>query len=345
MLILLGTVLLILPISSAAGQWTAPLTAFFTATSAVCVTGLVIVDTGTYWSPIGQAIILGLIQIGGFGFMTGSTLVLFLLVGRRTGLRDRVLVQATTDTPNLGSVTTVVKRVALFTVIVEVAGIAILVTAFLAHGDPPLRALTNGVFHAISAFNNAGFDLMGDFRSLTDHAQDPFVLLPIAGLIILGALGFAIVGDVVAKRRWHRLALETKVVVLTSAALLFGGALAIGAVEWNNELTLGLLPPGDRAVNALFMSASARTAGFNSIPMDGLLEISLLLLIPIMFIGGASGSTAGGIKVNTFTLLLIAIISTARGNPSAVAFGRRIRISWCTGRSPWHCCPWPWHSP
>ena len=167
MLILLGTVLLILPISSAAGQWTAPLTAFFTATSAVCVTGLVIADTGTYWSPIGQAIILGLIQIGGFGFMTGSTLVLFLLlVGRRTGLRDRVLVQATTDTPNLGSVTTVVKRVALFTVIVEVAGIAILVTAFLAHGDPPLRALTNGVFHAISAFNNAGFDLMGDFEAL-----------------------------------------------------------------------------------------------------------------------------------------------------------------------------------
>ena len=324
MLILVGTVLLTLPMSSADGGWTEPLTAFFTATSAVCVTGLVLVDTGTYWSPIGQAIILGLIQIGGFGFMTGSTLVLFLLVGRRTGLRDRVLVQATTDTPNLGGVTSVVRRVAIFAVIVEAAGIAVLSTAFLARGDEPLRALTNGVFHAISAFNNAGFDLMGGFRSMTGHAQEPFVLVPIAILIILGALGFAIVGDLAVKRRWRGLALETKVVTLTTAVLLVGGTVAIGALEWNNERTLGALPPTDRAINAFFMSATARTAGFNSVPMDGLLETSLLILIPLMFIGGASGSTAGGIKVNTFMLLLIAIFSTARGNPSAVAFGRRI---------------------
>jgi trk system potassium uptake protein TrkH len=324
LLIAAGSVLLALPMSSAAGTWTSPLTALFTATSAVCVTGLVVVDTATYWSPIGQAVILGLVQIGGFGFMTGSTLLLFVLVGRRTGLRDRVLAQASTDTPTLGGVTEVVRRVAVFTVFVEATGAALLSLAFLAAGDDPLKAAIGGAFHAITAFNNAGFDLMGDFRSLTGYAREPLVLLPIALMIVLGGLGFAIVGDVAAKRRWQRFALETKIVVLTSAALLVGGAVAIGALEWSNPATLGSLPPGDRAVNAFFMSASVRTAGFNSIPMNGLLEVSLMVLVPLMFIGGASGSTAGGIKVNTFTLLLIAIASTARGNPSAMAFGRRI---------------------
>ncbi len=324
LLILVGTVLLALPISSASGTWTVPLTALFTATSAVCVTGLVLVDTATYWSPFGQAVILALVQIGGFGFMTGSTLLLFVLVGRRTGLRDRVLAQASTDTQNLGSVTTVIRRVALFTVVVEVAGAVVLTLTFLARGEQPLHAAISGVFHSISAFNNAGFDLMGDFRSLTGYADDAPVLLAIAVLFVLGALGFAIVGDVAAKRRWTRLALETKVVVLTSAVLLVGGAVLIGAFEWSNPQTLGALAPPDRVVNAIFTAATTRTAGFNSIPTEHMLEISLLIMIPLMFIGGASGSTAGGIKVNTFSLLLIAIISTARGNPSAVAFGRRI---------------------
>ena len=322
-LILAGTVLLALPVAAATGQPSGLLIALFTATSAVCVTGLVVVDTATHWSPFGQAVILALVQIGGFGFMTGSTLLLFLLVGRRTALRDRLLAQATTDAPNLGSVTSLIRRVAAFTLIVETAGAAVLTLLFLARGEQPLHATISGVFHAISAFNNAGFDLTGDFRSLTGYADDAPVLLAIASLFILGALGFAIVGDIASKRQWARLALETKVVVLTTAALLLGGAVLIGAFEWSNPLTLGALQPADRVVNAFFTSAT-RTAGFNSIPTEHLLEISLLILIPLMFIGGASGSTAGGIKVNTFSLLLIAIVSTARGLPSASAFGRRI---------------------
>ena len=322
-LIAIGTVLLALPISTATGSAPDLLTALFTATSAVCVTGLVVVDTATYWSPFGQAVILALVQIGGFGFMTGSTLLLFLLVGRRTALSNRLLAQATTDTPKLGDVASLIRRVGVFTLTVEAIGAVVLGIAFFARGEQPLHAAISGVFHSISAFNNAGFDLTGDFRSLTGYADDPLVLIAIAVLLILGALGFAIVGDVAAKRHWRRLALETKVVVLTSAALLVGGALLIGMFEWSNPQTLGALAPADRVVNAVFMAAS-RTAGFTSVPMEHMLEISLLIMIPLMFIGGASGSTAGGIKVNTFSLLLIAIVSTARGQPSAMAFGRRI---------------------
>ena len=323
-MIVVGTVLLSLPIASAAGTWTPPMVALFTSTSAVCVTGLVVVDTGTYWSPFGQTVILGLIQVGGFGFMTGSTLLLFLLVGRRTGLRDRMLVQASTGAPELGSVTALVRRVAAFTIVAEVAGAVLLGAAFLAHGDDPLRAVTSGIFHSISAFNNAGFDIMGDYRSLTDFIEHPFVLAVIGCLIVLGGLGFAIVGDGLGKRRWQRLALETKVVLLTTAALLLGGTFAIGALEWSNPATLGSIDPVHRVTNALFTSVTARTAGFNSIATGGLAEATLIIVIVLMFIGGASGSTAGGIKVNTFSLLLIAIVSTARGLPSATAFGRRI---------------------
>jgi trk system potassium uptake protein TrkH len=322
--IAIGTVILMLPAASASGTWTAPLVALFTSTSAVCVTGLVVVDTADFWSPFGHVVILALIQVGGFGFMTGSTLLLLLLVGRRTGLRDRVLVQASTGVPDLGSVTTLVKRIAAFTLIVEGIGAVILAVAFLARGFEPLAAAWHGLFHAISAFNNAGFDLMGEFRSLSGYVDDPFVLGSIGILIVLGGLGFAIVGDAMAKRRWSRFALETKIVLLTTLALLLGGTIAISVFDWNNPATLGALPVDQRPLNALFESITLRTAGFSALDTAGLTEASLFVVMALMFIGGASGSTAGGIKVNTFSILLVAIISTARGRPSAEAFGRRI---------------------
>jgi trk system potassium uptake protein TrkH len=323
-LIAVGTVVLMLPLAGRTGTWTDPLTALFTATSAVCVNGLVVVDTADHWSTFGHVAILVMVQVGGFGFMTGSTLLLFLLIGRRTGLRDRILVQASTGTPNLGSVTAVVRQVALFTLIVEVAGAVVLALAFLGRGWDPVTALTSGIFHAITAFNNAGFDLMGGFRSFADFVASPLILGAVAALFVIGGLGFAIVGDVVGKRRWQRLALETKIVLATSALLLVGGAAVIGVLEWSNPATLGGLPVGDRVANAVFHSATARSAGFSSLPLASFAEASLLVLIALMFIGGASGSTAGGIKVNTFSLLLITIVSTARGDPSATAFGRRI---------------------
>jgi trk system potassium uptake protein TrkH len=324
LLIAIGTLLLTLPLASSDGRWTTIIDALFTATSAVCVTGLVVVDTATYWSPFGQVVILVLIQLGGLGFMTASTLLLFLLVGRRTGLRDRMLVQASVGTPDLESATAVLVRVAVFTAVVELTGFGILALAFLIGGQDILTSLWWGLFHAVSAFNNAGLDVMGEYRSFTGFASDPLILGVLAALFILGGLGFAIVGDVAYKRRWTRLALETKVVIVATVILLVGGTIAIALLEWSNPATLGSLSPFDRVLNAAFTSATARTAGFNSIDTGGLLEPSLTLVGALMFIGAASGSTAGGIKVNTFSVLLIAILSAIRGDAMATAFGRRV---------------------
>jgi trk system potassium uptake protein len=326
-LIALGTVLLMLPFSSRDGSTTAFIDAAFTATSAACVTGLVVVDTGTHWSAFGHVVILGLVQAGGFGIMAGSTLLLLLLVRRGTRLRERVLVQETVGTPTLSSAGTIVRRVAIFTVASEAIGAVVLTMAFLGSGSggDQIGSVWWGVFHSVSAFNNAGFDLTGGFRSLSGFADDWVVLGTIGTLLTMGGLGYAIVVDVIEKRRWVRFALETKIVVLTSAVLLVGGALLIAAIEWDNPATLGAFAQTSRPLNALFESATLRTAGFSVLPTGRLLEPTLFIVMALMFIGGASGSTAGGIKVNTFSLLLIAIVSTVRGQPSATAFGRRVR--------------------
>jgi trk system potassium uptake protein TrkH len=329
LIIALGTVLLMLPLATASGASAKPIDALFTATSAACVTGLVVVDTGTYWSPFGQVVILLLIQAGGFGIMASSTLLLLLLVGRRTTLRDRLVVTESLGGLQLGSVGSVVRRVAVFTLLVELSGAIVLAISFWlgpeAGGAGSPVGLWWGVFHAVSAFNNAGFDLTGGFRSLQPFVGDWVVLLTVALLLIAGGIGFAVVGDAVGKRQWRRLALETKIVLVTSAALLAVGALAIGWTEWSNPQTLGALPAEQRALNALFESATLRTAGFTALDTGALLEPTLFLVMALMFIGGGSGSTAGGIKVTTFSVLLIAILSTVRGLPSAQAFGRRIQ--------------------
>jgi trk system potassium uptake protein TrkH len=327
-LITIGTVLLMLPIATNSGEPTRFIDALFTATSAACVTGLVVVDTATHWSPFGQVVIMLLIQAGGFGIMAGSTLLLFIFVRRRTTLRDRVLVQESLGGIHLGTVTSLLTRIAIFTIVCEVIGAIVLSIAFVSGpeagppGDP--LGIWWGIFHSISAFNNAGFDLTGGFRSLIPFRDDWVVLLVHALLLILGGLGFAIVGDVIGKRSWVRMALETKIVLLTTLALLVGGAAVIAVFEWSNPATLGALPPAQRPLNALFEATTLRTAGFSALPTGELTEASLFIVMALMFIGGASGSTAGGIKVNTFSVLLIAIVSTARGRPTAEAFGRQV---------------------
>ena len=327
-LIAVGTVLLMLPISTVSGEATRFIDALFTATSAACVTGLVVVDTANHWSPFGQVVILLLIQLGGFGIMAGSTLLLFLFL-RRTTLRDRVLVQESLGGMHLGAVTSIVKRIAIFTIVCEVVGAVVLSIAFMAGPEAGPRwhplGIWWGIFHSISAFNNAGFDLTGGFQSLIPFRDDWVVLLTHGLLLVLGGLGFAIVGDAVGRRRWGRMALETKLVLSTTIALLIGGTVLIGVIEWTNPATLGQLPPEQRVLNAFFESATLRTAGFTALDTGALVESTLFVVMALMFIGGASGSTAGGIKVNTFAVLIIAIISTVKGEPSATAFGRRIK--------------------
>jgi len=328
-LITVGTVLLMLPMATNDGSATRFIDALFTATSAACVTGLVVLDTATHWSPFGQVVILLLIQAGGFGIMAGSTLLLAIFIGRRTTLRDRVMVQESLGGLQLGTVTTLIKRIAIFTLAAEAIGAVILSISFMAgpEAGPQWHPLGIwwGIFHSVSAFNNSGFDLTGGFRSLTPFVDDWAVLLTIAVLLVLGGLGFAIVGDALGKRRWARMALETKLVLSATLALLLGGALLIGLTEWANPATLGALPPEQRFLNAFFESATLRTAGFTALDTSALFDATLFVVMALMFIGGASGSTAGGIKVNTFSVLLVAILSTVKGQPSAMAFGRRIQ--------------------
>jgi trk system potassium uptake protein TrkH len=326
-LIAVGTVLLMLPISSSHGTWTGPSTALFTATSAVCVTGLVVVDTGTHWSPVGELLIIALVQVGGFGFMTRSTMLLLLLVRRRTSLRDRILVSESMGNPGLGGVTNLIRNIGIFTLLAEAVGAVILTLRFAAGGEAAAAGsnpLWWGIFHSISAFNNGGFDLTGGFQSVVPFGSDVIILSTLGVLVMLGSLGYAIVSDVVAKRRWRRLALETKVVLATTAALFLGGALVMGAIEWNNVRTLGAMSAPDRVMNAAFESVMVRSGGFSTFDQNAFAEPALFVAIALMFIGGASGSTGGGIKINTFSVLLVAIIATIRGRPSAEAFGRRI---------------------
>ena len=323
--ILLGAVALALPVASAERRWTPFLDALFTSTSAVCVTGLVVVDTGTYWSGWGQAVILVLMQLGGFGFMLSSTLLL-LLPGHRVTLRERLLVRASLGGGGLGAALTLARRMVLLGLLAEAAGAAVLTVRFLGEEEAP-RAVWWGVFHSVSAFTNAGFDVTGEYRSLAGYANDLVVLLTIAGLIILGGISYTAVDDVLKRRRFVRLALDTKLVLVTTAALLVLGTLAVLLTEWNNRDTLGGMDGGARVLNGFFHAVVPRTAGFSTLDIGRMTEAGLVVQIPLMFIGGASGSTAGGIKVQTFSLLFFAIVAAVRGVPEVEAFRRRVPMA------------------
>ena len=321
--IAVGTLLLMLPVSNAAGRPTSFIDALFTATSATCVTGLVVVDTGTYWSFFGQFIILLMMQIGGFGFMTGAT-VLFSVLGRRIGITQRLLVSESLSLEGAGGMVRMVRRMIVFTALVEGIGAVIFFFAFLGEASP-LLALWRAIFQTVSSFNNAGFDIFGNFKSLVGYAQNAPVLLTTAALFILGGIGFVVVMDVYKVRRWDRLSLNSKIVLATSAALLAGATVVYLIAEYSNPATLQPMNFPVKLLNAFFQAATPRTAGFNSINTGAMLEYSLFFTIILMFIGGGSGSTAGGIKVNTFGLLLATVLSTIQGKEHAGAFGREFR--------------------
>jgi len=309
-----------LPISSATGQATSPIDAFFTATSAVCVTGLVVVDTGTYWSFFGQGVILALIQIGGFGFMTSATLLL-LAFGRRIGLSERILIRESMGLTRLGGLVRLVKRMAIFTVTAEAIGGAVFYFRFAAD-NPAHTAFWKSMFHSISAFNNAGFDIFGNFQSLINYKGDPVVILFTAALIFLGGISFLVIADVIKVRSIVNLTLDSKLVLSTTVFLLSIGIAVMLLAEFYDPAAFASMSLPQKVLVASFQSVTARTAGFTTIPMVSLAQYALFTTMALMFIGGASGSTAGGIKVNTFGMLIATIWSTIRGREHAGVFGR-----------------------
>lgn len=322
----LGTLLLMLPWASASGQSAPWLTALFTATSAVCVTGLAVVDTGTYWSPLGQGMLMALFQLGGFGMMTSAALM-GLLVGRRLGLRTRLLLQSETHALSMGDVRSVVRMVLVVTVVCEVTVALWLALRFGATMDLGWsQALWHGAFHAVSAFNNAGFSTWPD--SVMRHVTDGWVLAPLMLAIVLGGLGFPVLTELWVNRRNRnaRWSVHTTLTIWGSAALVVIGTVSLWLVERENAGTLGPLGLADQWLAALFTSVSARTAGFNALDIGALQTESLVLHYVLMFIGGGSAGTAGGVKVTTFFLLLLIVWTEIRGRADVEFRGRRIGV-------------------
>tara|TARA_Y100000815_G_scaffold260710_1_gene272390 strand:+ start:265 stop:1566 length:1302 start_codon:yes stop_codon:yes gene_type:complete len=321
--VLVGTLLLMLPVAQTGIDWTDPVTALFTATSAVCVTGLVVVDTGTYWSTFGEVVILALIQVGGLGTMTLASL-LGLAISRKLGLRARVTAATETKAVGLGDVRGVVLGVARTSLVVELAVAVVLALRFWAAYDvSPGRAAYLGVFHSVSAFNNAGFALWPD--SLVRFATDPWICLPIAASVIVGGIGFPVILELRKRLRTPRAwSMHTKMTLWATGVLLVLGTLLITANEWRNPATLGQLDTPGRLLAGFFQAVMPRTAGFNSIDFAAVNEGTLLITTVLMFIGGGSAGTAGGIKVTTFVLLLLVIWAEVRGERDVQAFDRRI---------------------
>ena len=320
--ITLGTLLLLLPVSRAGAGGTDVVTAVFTSTSAVCVTGLVTVDTPSYWSGFGQVVILGLIQVGGFGTMAFASLI-GLLISRRLGLRARVTAAAETKSIGLGDVRSVLLGVARTTVLFELAvAIALTLRFWLGYDYSPTRAAYLGLFHSISAFNNAGFALWSD--SLTRFVTDPWVCLPVAGSVIAGGLGFPVLLELRRQLRPRRWTMHTRMTVSATLFLLVLGTVFLTANEWRNPATLGQLETPGRLLAGFFHAVMPRTAGFNTLAVDQMNEGTLLGTTVLMFIGGGSAGTAGGIKVTTFVLLFFVIWAEVRGEEDVHAFGRRI---------------------
>ena len=327
--ILTGGILLSLPISSVSGQYTSLLDTIFTATSAVCVTGLVVLDTGTYWSVFGQWIILILIQIGGLGFMALST-IFALLLGKRISLRERLVMQEAYNTFSLQGVISHVRYMLFFTLAVQGGAALILMTQFI-----PLYGIGTGIyygiFHAISAFNNAGFDLLGNFTSVTVLNTNKVVLMTLGTLINIGGLGYLVWREIISsirtKKKLKNFSLHSKVVLTISLTLVLFGSLIFLIFEWNNPATMQGMRFSDKIVNSYFSATTPRTAGFNSISNSEMSPAGKLLTMAYMFIGGSPGSTAGGVKTTTLGIVIFTLISVLKGREDVEVYHKKLSQS------------------
>ncbi|MBO1753424.1 TrkH family potassium uptake protein [Actinotalea sp. BY-33] len=317
------TALLLTPQATASGRSAPFVDALFTATSAVCVTGLVTVDTGTYWSGFGQTVILVGIKVGGLGVMTLASL-LGVAVSRHMGLTQRMLTARETRTTKLGEVGTLLRTVILASTAVELAAALVLVPRFLYLGYDTITSFWWGIFYAISAFNNAGF--VPNAEGMVPFTGDALIEIPVMVGVFIGSLGFPVILNVArtwsTPRRW---ALHTKLTILTSGVLFVVGALVIGASEWNRTATYGDLSWSSKLLNTVFASVNTRSGGFSTVPVSEMNETTWLVSDALMFVGGGSASTAGGLKVTTLAVLFLAIRAEARGDRDLEAFGRRLQ--------------------
>ena len=318
--ILLGTVLLMLPVSSSEQVLTPFHEALFTATSAVCVTGLVVKDTGSYWSLAGQTIILVLIQIGGLGVVTVAVSV-SLLSGKKISLMQRSTMQDAMSAPKVGGIVRLTRFILKGTFLIEAAGVLLLLPVFIS--DYGLKGIWLSVFHSVSAFCNAGFDILGTavhaFPSLTGYSGNALINMVIMLLIIIGGIGFLTWDDIYTnKLNFKRYRMQSKIILMTTICLILLPAVFFSTCDLKN------LPMGKRLLAAVFQSVTTRTAGFNTINISEMSEASKAVMILLMLIGGSPGSTAGGMKTTTFTVLILNAIATFRSQENAGAFGRRL---------------------
>lgn len=323
--IAIGSLLLTMPFSSAEGKFTNPLISIFTSTSATCVTGLVLVDTGTYWSVFGQIVILLMIQIGGLGFVTLVSFFNFL-VRKKMELRSIQVASESVNTSGFSDVKLLVRYVVRTSLICEFVGAVLLAAAFV----PKYGAYGAyiSVFIAISSFCNAGFDIMGavetPYCSLTPVASDPVVMTVVPLLIIAGGLGFMVWMDIIGFRKKKKLTLQSKIVLIFTLILIIAGTLLTLITEWSNPETLGSMGFGGKIANSFFHSVSLRTAGFNTIDLARSYSITKLISIFLMFIGAAPGSTGGGIKITTFAIIIMTVVSVIKNKEDTIIMNRKI---------------------
>lgn len=324
-IIIIGTMILGLPISTADGTHTEFTTALFTATSAVCVTGLVIKDTGTYWSEFGIIVIAFLIQAGGLGFM--SIAIMFIVfIGKKVSLKEKLLMQEALNQNSLIGLVSLTKYVFFGSFIIQFIGAALLSIQFIPDFGF-LKGLGYSFFHSISAFCNAGFDITGGKTSLTMYKDNFIVSFTIILLIIIGGIGFTVFKDIVVCRKFHIMSLHSRIVIIITVILLLSGLVLFCFLEWNNSETIGNLSTGGKILASFFQSTTTRTAGFNTIDTDKMTVPSKFLTILFMFIGGSPGSTAGGIKTTTLAVIIILLFSVLKGKDDTEVFKRRLPVS------------------
>jgi trk system potassium uptake protein TrkH len=320
-LIVIGALLLMTPMASKTGQSLSFVDALFTATSAVCVTGLIVVDTGTYFSLFGQIVVIVLIQAGGLGIMTMATLMA-LIMRRKIQLRERLIMQEALNHMTVSGVVRLTQYIIFATFFLEFIGGTILAIRW--YSDLGSTGIYYGYWHAISSFCNAGFDLFGNFSSLTSYVDDITVNLTVASLIILGGLGFTVIFDVWDNRQWSKFSLHTKLVLMTTTVLLIIGTIVILLLEMNNPETLGELPWKSKILASYFQSVSPRTAGYNTVDISKMQDATLFFTIILMFIGASPASTGGGVKTTTLGVMIAAIWALITGKNDAEIFRRRI---------------------